>query len=507
MKKSKFIVSLSKVFLLTAVLLIALAACSNPSGDEGKAAFTINLGDTGRMASQPSNTGGLFPTFSDLKYELTFSSAGKSPQIFKESLSAGKITGTIDAGEYNVSLKILLKADDSIYANDDGEHGSVTIKTNDNTTIKLHMLKDPNVEGDGSEGNPFKVYDAETLQKVGSGEDGWGLNKHYRQVANITLPSGLNWTPIGIDDDEPFKGVYDGGGKTISGLKTNDTTADYQGLFGFIQGSGAIVKNVGIVNCNIVGNSCVGGVVGNNQGTVQNCYATGTVSGNENVGGVVGNDGIVQNCYATSKVSGYGNVGGVVGNGGIVQKCYATGDVEGSYKAGGVAGQAGSVENCYATGDVKGDQAGGVVGVSQSGMVQNCYATGNVNGTSGHAGGVNGVDMMGKVQNCVALNPNISGDSMYVGCIEGYSESTQINNYWRKNMKVNGTAIGSSDGDINEITVAQWGVESWWRTTSNWNTTNGGVVWDFTNIWDWGGSLPILRNMPGSTQNPSVKNN
>jgi hypothetical protein len=643
MKKGKFIVVFSKVFLTAAVLLIALAACSDPSGNDGKAVFTINLGDTGRMA-YPPNTPNSFPVFSDLTYELSFASTTiQYTKTFKGDLSSNKITGTIDAGVYNVSLKIYLKADNYLYALDDETHGPATINPNPNNTIPMQMVKYESGEVEGTEGNPFRVYDVETLKKVGSGNDGWSQSAHYRQMRDITLPNvtsgeSNNWTPIG-NNSTRFEGIYDGNNKTISNLT--------QGLFGSID-LGATVQNVGIIDCDInsgnyggsvvginygtvancyatgeirgftndssvggivgysngmvqnchftgevsgegslggiVGNNndygtiqncyamndikgtdgsvggvagynsgtvqnchstgtvsgtgSVGGVVGNNGGTVESCYATGKVSGNDSVGGVVGgNGGTVKSCYATGKVSGTNSVGGVVGSSmGMVQYCYATGDVEGdngvggvvgdngstlqycyatgkvsgTYRVGGVAGYIGmnKVLNCYATGDVSagsGDEVGGIVGGSAEGTVLNCYATGKVSGGD-MVGGVVGNNAMAIAQNCVALNPNINGSE--VGRVAVGSPA--IKSYGRKDMTKGGNSFAWTD-DMNgkdgaDIEAAQWGVKSWWTTESNWDPSRGDV-WDFTNDWEWGGSLPILRNMPSSTQNPSVKNN
>ena len=102
----------------------------------------------------------------------------------------------------------------------------------------------------------------------------------------------------------------------------------------------------------IKGNAYVGGVVGNNRGTVSNCYNNGDVEGNSNfVGGVVGNNGgTVSNCYNNGDVEGRGNcAGGVVGyNGGTVSNCYNVGAVTGRYEVGGVVGDNdGTVSNCY----------------------------------------------------------------------------------------------------------------------------------------------------------------
>jgi len=115
-----------------------------------------------------------------------------------------------------------------------------------------------------------------------------------------------------------------------------------------------------VQNCAVLGDvkstnsnsNSVGGVVGNNPGTVQNCYSTGNVTGVYNqVGGVVGrSDGMVQNCYSTGNVTGVTWVGGVVGNSnGTVQNCYALGNVEGNSVVGGVVGRSyGTVQNCAA---------------------------------------------------------------------------------------------------------------------------------------------------------------
>lgn len=120
-------------------------------------------------------------------------------------------------------------------------------------------------------------------------------------------------------------------------------------MFGTVGDSGA-VQNLG-VDGTVSGNVEVGGVVGENKlGTVTNCYNTGDVSG-EAVGGVVGHNdsGTVTNCYNTGDVIGSRYAGGVVGiNTATVTNCYNTGTVNGSRYVGGVAGwDPGTVTNCY----------------------------------------------------------------------------------------------------------------------------------------------------------------
>ena len=186
------------------------------------------------------------------------------------------------------------------------------------------------------------------------------------QSANAILTADItatdnDWTPIG--NSSIYTGTFDGNGHTITGLTFNDSSVDYVGLFGYIQGVkdsggaaiGGIVKNVGLEGGSIIGRSCAGGVVGCNKGTVINCYNTGAVSGSGYVGGVAGlSYGTVTNCYNTGDVSGSGTyVGGVAGfiaNNAEVTNCYNTGAVSGQRYVGGVVGfnsNQGKATNCY----------------------------------------------------------------------------------------------------------------------------------------------------------------
>ncbi|MCQ2235258.1 MAG: hypothetical protein MJZ24_11030, partial [Paludibacteraceae bacterium] len=96
----------------------------------------------------------------------------------------------------------------------------------------------------------------------------------------------IKWTPIGDGIDyKMYGGTFDGNGHTISGLYFNDGNADYVGLFGW---NYRTIQNVGVEASYLKGGSSVGGVCGENGGTVSNCYNTGSVNGSEYVGGVCG---------------------------------------------------------------------------------------------------------------------------------------------------------------------------------------------------------------------------
>ena len=141
----------------------------------------------------------------------------------------------------------------------------------------------------------------------------------------INNGSGLiSWTTIG-NGSKWYTGTFDGNGKTISGLYFNNGNQNYVGLFGWIYGG--TVKNVGVVDSYINGGHNTGGLCGQNNGTISNCYYIGSVSGNYYVGGLCGNNTTkctISNCYSIGSVSGNGTfVGGLCGqNSGTIKHCY-----------------------------------------------------------------------------------------------------------------------------------------------------------------------------------------
>jgi hypothetical protein len=180
-----------------------------------------------------------------------------------------------------------------------------------------------------------------------------------------------------------FDGTLEGLGHVVNGLTMDLGNTDYRfsvGLFGEIRPSGT-VRNLGLIGGSVKGDDdgCVGMLVGYNSGNIINSYATGTVSGNVEVGGLAGdNNGTITRSYATGAVSGSRYVGGLVGNNnGTITQSYATGAVSGGYYVGGLAGDNyyGTITQSYATGAVSGDQyVGGLVGHNNNGTISQSYA-------------------------------------------------------------------------------------------------------------------------------------
>ena len=271
----------------------------------------------------------------------------------------------------------------------------------------ITLNKDKGYTDDG-QGN-YTVTSAEGLKNIAElVNEEWKLDINITLTNNIDL-TGIDWTPIGKDDNKAYTGTFDGNGKTITGLTVTRSNR-YTGLFGFIKGT---VKNVVLTEVNITSGTFVGGVAGwSFGGNIENCSVSGSVSGSSgsDVGGVVGYQqvGSITGCSSSATVKGTERAGGVVGvtNGGTtpLTACYATGNVTvendgtNNSHAGGVVGYngGGTLTACYAWGSVTGSGSGtiyvgGVTGTNDEGTLTACYhANGTVSGPAGTTGGVSG---------------------------------------------------------------------------------------------------------------------
>ena len=189
---------------------------------------------------------------------------------------------------------------------------------------------------------------------------------------------GADWTPIGRGDGNGFSAVFGGKGRAIDSLyvKTIDANA---GLFS-VAAEGGTVRNVRLESVALSGETQVGRLAGQSNGTLSGIRVTGNVTGRNAVGGLAGvNRGAVQGSYATSSVSGRtDNTGGLVGflNGGSIVASYASGPVSsgGSYVGGLVGSNWDGVTASYAVGSVvAGGNGGGLVGHHGAGTVTASY--------------------------------------------------------------------------------------------------------------------------------------
>ncbi|GHV69550.1 hypothetical protein AGMMS49928_12230 [Spirochaetia bacterium] len=231
-----------------------------------------------------------------------------------------------------------------------GRKASGAIKLKSNAAGAL-SFRDP----DGGY-TPIGSYAEFQLINTASGR---AAGTKYKQEADLdllgdTVPPTV-WTTIG-DYYNRFLGEFDGGGYTIDNMRITGS-ANYVGLFGYVDASGTI-NNVHIgPGSSVAGNQVVGSIVGHSEGIITACSNAGSVTSTGSyTGGVTGNSyGTMKACFNTGTVSGSEYIGGVAGyNRGTIIACYNTGAVSGMNATGGVVGRnvSGSIIACYNTGAV-----------------------------------------------------------------------------------------------------------------------------------------------------------
>ncbi len=242
----------------------------------------------------------------------------------------------------------------------------------------------------GADAEPIPIDSIETLQKIGN-DAAYPLDGDYVLSQDIDASDTVNWNdgagfdPIG-SKESPFIGSFNGQGHTISDLIIYRPGEDIIGLFGYVNSPG-LIQNLKTRGGSIAGRYGVGGLAGKSSGSFVQCSATGAVSGDDSIGGLIGAnyEGTVTQCFATGAVLGYNSSGGLIGVilKGTVTQCFATGMVLGGYEVGGLVGEIwiGTITQCYATGSVSGrNKVGGLIGRSFGGTLTECYATGGVSG-------------------------------------------------------------------------------------------------------------------------------
>ena len=266
----------------------------------------------------------------------------------------------------------------------------------------------------------------------------------YDEEDNVSNGSDfITWTPIADwmgNRTTQYSGTFDGNNKTVSGLYFNgDSTCI--GLFGSSESDGNI-KNVGVVDSYFKGNDHVGGVCGNNAGTITNCYNAGNLTAIESsatIGGICGynNGGTVTNCYNTGTVTATGSVASVGGVCGcsieLISNCYNIGTVTATSSGADISGicgyNFGPIKNCYYLADTEDENGGKTTAQFASGEVAYLLSQGCTVGE-----GEDAVTYSGSVwgQNLATENyPLLNGKTVYQvdsyeGCIGNPGNSTKV---------------------------------------------------------------------------------
>ncbi|MDI6448074.1 GLUG motif-containing protein [Anaerobaca lacustris] len=351
--------------------------------------------------------------------------------------------------------------------------------------------------GTGEPNDPYEIATAADLIALGETPDDY--DKHFILIADIDLDPNLpgrkvfdraviapdtsdtgNWF-----DGPPFTGVFDGNAHTISRLTISGGSR--LGLFGSL--AAASVSNVGLVAADIKGTGdWIGGLVGTYGGflvlggEVTNCYSTGTVKGNNHVGGLVGQSwgGRMSQCNSTCAVHGSYSVGGLVGLhfAHTTTYCFSTGTVRGGSFVGGLMGiNGGEVADCYSMSTVSGDSSvGGLVGGNyeyflghgRPGIITRCYSTGSVSGS---------MDVGGLV-----------GENTYFEDMWFEREGVVNGSFWDSETSGRATSAGGTGLTTAEMQMSQTFLDAGWDFVGE--TANGteDIWWmdegkDYPRLW------------------------
>ena len=350
-------------------------------------------------------------------------------------------------------------------------------------TVSLAAAKDPGYTV-SEDGKTYEVYNAEGLKNIAElVNEEWKLDINITLTNNIDL-TGIDWTPIGKDDNKAYTGTFDGNGKTITGLTVTGSD-QYAGLFGYI-GSGGTVKNVVLEGVQIESDNSsgyAGGVAGDSWGTIENCSVSGSVSGTTFAGGVVGSQ-----------------------RGGSITGCNSSATVKGVIFAGGIAGETNSgasLTGCYATRDVtvendgtNNSHAGGVVGYNGGGTLTACYATGSVTGSGSgtiYVGGVTGSNNFGILTACYHAKEDVSGPTGTTGGVAGRNFKGSMPGggiitacYWGGN----GQEQGIGEDQVGTGGTTQVTDDDWQTAANAMNAALTAESWRYT--FDPDNSLPVL---------------
>ncbi|MDR1184922.1 MAG: hypothetical protein LBK67_09005, partial [Coriobacteriales bacterium] len=300
-----------------------------------------------------------------------------------------------------VRVKLVLGDDESSQAELDA-----AVKSLEDATELIKSRNALELEGEGTEGNPYKIANVALLQKMNrlvNSSDGSYRDKYYQLTADIDM-ADESWLPLGRNAvTTAFTGTFDGNGKTISNLTISGTS--YVGMFGYI--NNATIMNLNLKDYDIQSTSdYTAALVASSAGTstITGCKVSGTINGNWETAGIIARvtgsitiekcsvDGTIRTVFSESSV---GDVAGIIGfaQGGtgstiVVKDCVVSADIvsQGSY-AGGIAGRLApnnvvTISNCKVT--LSGEQSitgenyvSGIAGlVSNDTTVENCTVTG-----------------------------------------------------------------------------------------------------------------------------------
>ncbi len=352
-------------------------------------------------------------------------------------------------------------------------NGNVVISSNSETESTYYLgvwgvcipVPETFAGGSGTQADPWLISTPGQLSRLNDFRGAVNSDKYFKMLNDIDMTDyflqgnagynyGYYWTPIGsaASGDNKFYGKLDGNHCTISGLKANHLNhTGYEsniGLFGYT-GQGFELKNLNLNIDLVAGWNQVGGLVGANFGTVDNCHVR--TNGEAEIIGLFG-------VYC----------GGLIGiNYGTITKCSFRGNVHGTQKVGGLVGAGVNIYDSFVTGKVTGYEIvggfAGVAGTFSGGQIKNCYAS-------------------------VIMEYGGNSSAIVGGFAAQINTVTLTSCYWNRQLANLITSAGLSS--------------SYGKTTAEMQTTSTYVGWDMLSIWehflDMNGGYPQIRLAPAT---------
>ncbi|MBA7550198.1 hypothetical protein ES705_42706 [subsurface metagenome] len=360
---------------------------------------------------------------------------GNGDGTITSSYSTGTVTGDYNVGGLvgysNSSITLSFwDMESSGISESDGGVGLTTAEMMDPYMLGLNGLGNnpnwildagrdyPRLTWEGTTGQSIGESEVEWLTGSGTADDPYCINTSSQLI--MLSKAGILWdrhfllcTDIDLDSDltgqyifgqaviYSFAGFFDGNDHVISNLWIKGS--NHLGLFGQLA-SGAQISNLGLESVDVNGTGdYIGGLVGSNDGSITNCYSTGSVSGGSHyVGGLVGDNdgGIITSCYSNGTITGERYVGGLVGfnsKSGSITTSYSNDTVTGEKYVGGLVGwNSSSITSSYSTGTITGEMyVGGLVGYNSS-SITSSYSTGTITGER-FVGGLVGYNFGGSI--------------------------------------------------------------------------------------------------------------
>ena len=372
--------------------------------------------------------------------------------------------------------------------------------------------------GAGTEKNPYLITNCDELFEIRS-----DLTAHYKLMNDIDMGAWLEenssqygWSPIGTSSS-PFNGLFDGNNKCVLNLRISRETSNDIGLFGYTES--ATIKNVIIINPQIIGNDNVGAILGQRYADsrydeegpgallISNCYVIGgSIQGSNCIGGIIGYDYCgghsgaltIEKCHNSATITGISKIGGICGSmtgwaspGLYIQNCFSLGDITGSSMVGGIIGHCETdyswitkydcgrpdlvCERTYVRGNIKGvDNTCGIAGYACAhGWTPGSWGSPTVTGAY-------------TMSSNVCLADSIRGDYRICSSVssqDNYASTATVL------LLQNGVADDIEDNELNGTSM---GIRLLQKAA-----TYEGLGWDFTNVWkdlSTYNEFPVLKN-------------